>query len=153
MRPTSAVLVVVFMFTPCAFGDDPKAKPAPEGFQLTDPPRVFSSIDEMKRWGYSSAFGRGGVSEAFNLGRHTLYVVHRMHTSGMLTAEVSIYTVNDDGKGVSLALFQPARCMGVSSKVVDDTIVCESRDPETGKTSTIPTVTRHLFDFKLSPPR
>lgn len=153
MKPMIPMLLALLVATPCAFGDDPKAKPAPEGFQLTDPPRVFSSIDEMKRWGNSSAFGGGGVSEAYTLGRHTVYVVHRMHTSGVLTAEVSIYTVNDDGKGVSLALFQPARCMGVSSKVVDDTIVCESRDPETGKTRTILTVTRHLFDFKLSPPR
>jgi hypothetical protein len=63
----------------------------------------------MQRWGASSAFGGGGVSEASKLGRHTVYVVHRMHTSGVLTAEVSIYTVNDDGKRVSLALFQPAR--------------------------------------------
>ena len=86
-------------------GDDATEKPTPGG---ANPPWTFSSIDEMKRWGESSAFGGGTVSEPFKLGEHTIYVVNRMHTSGMLTSELSIYTVNQDGKGVSLALFQPA---------------------------------------------
>ena len=88
------------------------------------------------------------VSEPYKLGEHTIYVVNRMHTSGMLTSELSIYVVNQDGKGVSLALFQPARYMGISTKLVDDSIVCESKDPETGKTMTTLTITRHLFDKK-----
>ena len=36
--------------------------------------------------------------------------------------------------------------MGISTKLVDDTIVCESKDPETWKTMTTLTITRHLFD-------
>ena len=141
------VLLVAIQFAGC---DDATDKPTPGG---ANPPWTFASIDELKRWGESSAFGGGMVSEPYKLGEHTIYVVNRMHTSGMLTSELSIYTVNQDGKGVSLALFQPARYMGISTKLVDDTIVCESKDPETGKTMITLTITRHLFDKRPFYPR
>ncbi len=145
VKTLTSLLVVLLVAIQFAGGDDSTEKPSATGASL---PWTFASIDEMKRWGESSAFGGGMVSEPYKLGEHTIYVVNRMHTSGMLTSELSIYVVNQDGKGVSLALFQPARYMGISTKLVDDSIVCESKDPETGKTMTTLTITRHLFDKK-----
>jgi hypothetical protein len=145
VKTLTSLLVVLLVAIQFAGGDDSTEKPNTAGASL---PWTFASIDEMKRWGESSAFGGGMVSEPYKLGEHTIYVVIRMHTSGMLTSELSIYVVNQDGKGVSLALFQPARYMGISTKLVDDSIVCESKDPETGKTMTTLTITRHLFDKK-----
>lgn len=142
-----SMLIVAIQF---AGGDDGTEKLHPGNANV---PWTFASIDEMKRWGESSAFGGGMVSEPYKLGEHTIYVVNRMHTSGMLTSELSIFVVNRDGKGVSLALFQPARYMAISTKLVDDTIVCESKDPETGKTVTTLTITRHLFEKRPFPPR
>ena len=145
VKTLTSLLVVLLVAIQFAGGDDSTEKPNAAGASL---PWTFASIDEMKRWGESSAFCGGTVSEPYKLGEHTIYVVNRMHASGMLTSELSIYVVNQDGKGVSLALFQPARYMGISTKLVDDSIVCESKDPETGKTMTTLTITRHLFDKK-----
>lgn len=110
------------------------------------PPRTFASVDALKRWGQSSAFGGGNVSEPFKLGEFTVYVVNRMHTSGVLTAELSVYAVDRDRKGVTLALFQPTRMASLSTRLVDGAIVCEARDPQTGKKVPTLTITRHLFD-------
>ena len=145
----TSLFVVLLVAIPFAGGDDGTEKLNPGVANL---PWTFASIDAMKRWGESSAFGGGMVSEPYKMGEHTIYVVNRMHTSGVLTSELSIFVVNQDGKGVSLALFQPARYMGISTKLVDDTIVCESKDPETGKSMTTLTITRHFFDKRLFPP-
>jgi hypothetical protein len=150
VKTLTSLLVLLLVAIQFAGGDDAMDNPTPRG---ANPPWTFASIAEMKRWGESSAFGGGMVSEPYRLGEHTIYVVNRMHTSGMLTSELSIYTVNQDGKGMSLALFQPARYMGISTKLVDDTIVCESKDPETGKTMTTLTITRHFFDKRPFPSR
>ena len=117
------------------------------------PPRTFASVDALKRWGQSSAFGGGIVSEPFKLGPHTVYVVNRTHTSGVLTAELSVYAVDRDGKGVTQALFQPTRMASLSTRLVDGAIVCEARDPQTGKKVPTLTITRHLFDSMPWPSR
>lgn len=136
-----------------ASSDDPNPLAPASVTGSTNPPLTFTSIEEMKRWGESSAFGGGMVSEPYKLGEHAVYVVNRMHTSGVLSAELSVYSTDQDGEGVSLVLFQPARYTGISTKLVDDTLVCESEDPETGKMTTILTISRHLFDLKPLAPR
>jgi hypothetical protein len=150
MKTLTSLLVILLIAIQSAAGADGKNKHSESD---ANPPRSFASIGELKRWGESSAFGGGSVSAPYKLGEHTIYVVNRMHTSGLLTSELSIYTVNQDGKGMSLALFQPARCMGISTKLVDESIVCESKDPETGKTMTTLTITRHFFDKRPFPSR
>jgi hypothetical protein len=145
MKTLTSLLVVLLVAIQFAAGADTKDKPTKSD---ANPPRSFASIAELKRWGESSAFGGGGLSAPYNLGEHTVYVVTRQHTSGMATAEVFIYTVNQDGKGVSLALFQPTRYMALSTRLVDDTIVCEGHDGKSGESVTTLTITRHLFDFR-----
>lgn len=147
-KSLTSLLVVLLIASHFAGGDEATKKPAPRN---TIPPGKFASIEGMKQWGESSAFGGGLVSEPYKVGEHTVYVVNRMHTSGMLTSELSIYTVNQNGTGVSLSLFLPARCMGSEARLVDDRIVCESKDPETGKKMTTLAVTRHLFDIRPFP--
>lgn len=134
-----AVLLIAIQFAGAT------KKPTPES---TIPPWTFASIEEMTQWGKSSAFGGGSVSEPCKLGEHTVYIVNRMHTSGMLTSELSIYALNQDGKGLSLSLFQPARYMGIETRLVDNRIVCVSKDPGTGKTEAILTITPELFDIR-----
>ena len=96
VKPLTSLLVVLLIASHFAGGDEATKKPA---HRNTIPPWTFASIEEMKQWGESSAFGGGSVSEPHKLGEHTVYVVNRMHTSGMLTSELSIYTVNQNGTG------------------------------------------------------
>ena len=65
MKTLTGLLVVLLVAIQFAAGDDAKDKPTPGE---ASPPRTFASIDELKRWGESSAFGGGRVSEPYKLG-------------------------------------------------------------------------------------
>jgi hypothetical protein len=139
------LLVVLLVALHCAMHVGAEDKPIDS---KSVPPRSFATAEALRNWGASSAWGGGIVSEPYKLGEHTVYVATRQHTSGRATAEVSLYTVDQDGKGLSLALFVPTRVMAISSRLDGDAIVFESRDGTTGKSVTVLTITRHLLDFR-----
>ena len=70
VKTLASLLAVLLLSIQFAGSDDAKDNPTPAG---ANPPRTFASVDEMKRWGESSAHGGGAV--AASVGRCFAFVV------------------------------------------------------------------------------
>lgn len=142
MRLVTSFLTAIVVTVLAVAGADSQGTPAKRN---ECPPGSFASAEELTRWGQSSAFGGGSVAQ-YQLGEHQVYVVTRMHTSGMLSSELSVYARKLDGKGLQLALFRPTRYVGVTTRLVEGAIVCEQEDKTTRRTVTVLTITKNFFE-------
>jgi len=135
---------------PHAAGQSTKSLTAPRD---AGPPRFVRSVAELERWSHSVGLGEARLSEPYAIGGRTVRIVLRSFTSGVMTSDLTLWTVDREGKGLSLALHIPTRMTHMATRKVGDSIVVETPDPETGKLVVALTISPRLLESSPWPPR